>query len=223
MITNIDGIPFDADAARHMADILSRETGQKYRLVSFMHGYGVEHDTLSNRSVDISGMAPAIYLRPAIQSQFWNVLFLVIALWVYASMETLMVGMRVDDLRVTLFQMIGKTFPWETTVFILEMMMLGMALLFGWSVFYNLASRSYMIGPNGVETIVGLFNKDERRVEYKHVRGTRVRRGIFQRLLFYGTIEIATSGTDGSEIQFRNIARPKKYKEILKQRTKTES
>ena len=223
MITNADGMPFDEALAHHMAEILSRETGRRYRPAPFQHGYGVERDTRERADTDAADMPPPLYLRPAVQSQLWNVLFFLGALWAYAYMEPLMTLVGLDHLHAAIYNLIGKTFPWATAVFVLEKLALLIALFLFWSVFYNLASRSYMIGPWGVETTVGLFNKEETRVEYKHVRGMRVRRSFFQRLLFYGTIEIATSGTDGSEIQFRNVARPKKYMALLKERAKREA
>jgi hypothetical protein len=51
----------------------------------------------------------------------------------------------------------------------------------------------------------------------------RMHRSLFNRLLFYGTVEIATSGTDGNEIMLKDIALPKRYMAILKERTKNES
>jgi hypothetical protein len=220
MITNIDGMPFDEELASHMAKVLSRETGRYYRPAPFLYGYGIEQDTQVQSSFNVSNSEPPIYLRPAIQSQLWNVLFILVALWIYVYLESLMMLIGIDALHATLYNLIGKTFPWVTTVFFLEKLVLLIALLLCWSVFYNLASRSYMIGPKGVETTIGLFNKDESRVEFKHVRGMKLRRAWYQRLLFYGTIEIATSGTDGSEIRFRHIARPRKYMAIVKERAK---
>jgi hypothetical protein len=220
MITNADGMPFDEEIAQHMAEVLSQETGRRYRTAPFMYGYGVEKVTQERAQVDAVDTPPPLYLRPAIQSQIWNVLFCISALWAYASMESLMTLIGLDDLHSAIYNLIGKTFPWATAIIVLEKLALLVALFLVWSVFYNLASRSYMIGPWGVETSVGLFNKEEARVEYKHMRGVRVHRNFFHRLLFYGTIEIATSGTDGSEIQFRKIARPKKYMAILKERAK---
>ena len=222
MITNIHDTPFDEAQANHMAQILSRETGRRYRPIPFMEGYGIVHSDTEKVVVYASNNAPFIYLRPAIQSQLIAILAIAILASLYNSMESTLLWLRLDNFRTSLFDMTGRTFPWQTTVSLLEKIALLAALLTGWNIFYNLASRAYMIGPKGVETSVGMFNKDEMRVEYKHVRGMRVRRSFIQRLLFYGTIEIATSGTDESEIKFRNISNPKKYMAILKERTKLE-
>jgi hypothetical protein len=219
MIKNINGMPFDEELANHVAEVLSRETGRHYRLAPLLNGYGIEQDT-QVQSSNVTDSAPPIFLRPAIQSQLWNVLFSLLALWCYVSMESLMILIGVDEFHSVVYNIFGKSFPWEKAVILLGWFSLIIAAVLGGAVFYNLASRSYMIGPKGVETTVGLFNKDDSRVEYKHVRGMRVRRSFFQRLLFYGTIEIATSGTEGSEIQFKHIAHPKKYMAILKERAK---
>jgi uncharacterized membrane protein YdbT with pleckstrin-like domain len=65
-----------------------------------------------------------------------------------------------------------------------------------------------------------VISKDQTRIEFKHIRGVRLHQGIVQRLIGYGTIEIATSGSDGSEIRFLDIARPGKILGILRDRAK---
>jgi len=220
MITNIDGTPFDEAHANHLASLLYQETGRRYRAIPFRNGYGLESAPVKPKTTEASDIVPALYLRPAVQSQLWNILMLIALVWFYASTEPLMARLGLENLREILFTTTGWSFPWEMTISLLEKLTLIIALFLGGFIFYNLASRSYMIGPKGVETSVGLFNKDERRVEFKHVRGMRLHRRFHQRLLFYGTIEVATSGTDGSEIQFKNVATPTKYMAILKARAK---
>lgn len=223
MITDIDDRPFDERHANYLADLLYQETGRRYRATSFGDGYGVVRDTVKQKTGEVSDIAPTLYLRPAIQSQLWNILLIITLVWAYVSAESLMARLGLDDLREMLFNAIGWSFPWTIVVSVLEKLTLIIAIILSGLVFYNLASRSYMIGPKGVESSVGLFNKDDMRVEFKHVRGMRLRRRFHQRLLFYGTIEVATSGTDGSEIQFNNIATPTRYMAILKARAKAHS
>jgi uncharacterized membrane protein YdbT with pleckstrin-like domain len=87
-------------------------------------------------------------------------------------------------------------------------------------ILYLLYSRTYFIGPYGVEANYGVISKDQTRIEFKHIRGVRLHQGIVQRLIGYGTIEIATSGSDGSEIRFLDIARPGKILGVLRERAK---
>ncbi|MEW8139627.1 MAG: PH domain-containing protein [Candidatus Thiodiazotropha endolucinida] len=221
MITNINGTPFNESMASYMANVLTRETGRPYRTSPFMEGYGVESVAVAHEQAEASQDFQEIYLRPAIQSQLWNLVLLVVAMIVYFNIETTMVMVGLDKLQAIVYQLLGKTFPWEVTVYYLGKASLVLALLIAWVIFYNLASRKYMIGPKGVEATIGLFNKDEIRVEYLHFRGVRVRRSIWKRIFFYGDILIATSGTaEGGDVTFNNIALPLKYKAILKERMK---
>ena len=71
-----------------------------------------------------------------------------------------------------------------------------------------------------MEATFGMIAKDQTRIEFKHIRGVKLRQGIIERLLGYGTIEIATSGSDGSEIRFQSIARPNKILAVLRERAK---
>lgn len=131
-----------------------------------------------------------------------------------------MLFLGLDHLRVLLYDLIGRTFAWDPVM-----------LLFGWTAFvigliglfrigYNLLSRSYFIGPKGVEATFGVIARDQTRIEFKHVRGVKLRQGIVQRLMGYGTIEIATSGSEGSEIHFFDIARPRRILSVLRERAK---
>jgi hypothetical protein len=222
MITNIDGVPFDESMAKHLADVLTRETGHQYRTLPYLEGFAVESAPTTYKQAADRTDVQEIYLRPAIQSQFWNLLLFTGTLLIYLNIEAFVILIGLDTLHEIVYQLLGKTFPWETTVIFAAKATLTIAMLIICIIFYNLASRKYMIGPKGVEAIIGLFNKDETRVEFIHIRGVRIRRSIWKRILFYGDILIATSGTsEGGDVVFRNIAFPLKYKDILKQRMKS--
>jgi hypothetical protein len=217
MITNIGKTPFDETMARYISEVLRRETGKPYNIIPFMDGYAIEVVLVPVEEKQNS--FEEIYLRPAIQSQVWNMLLLVGTLIVYLNIETTLLTVGLDQLQTMIYQLLSRTFPWDMTVAYAGKLILFFVVLLAWTIFYNLVSRKYMIGPKGVEASIGLFNKDEPRVEYAHIRGVRAKRSILQRLLFYGDILIATSGTaEAGDVTFKNIALPTKYKKILKER-----
>ena len=42
LILNRSGLPYDEAEAYHLASVLSRETGRRYRAIPWQSGYGVE-------------------------------------------------------------------------------------------------------------------------------------------------------------------------------------
>lgn len=221
IITNENGMPFDEAVAQHMAAVLSSETGRRYQVIPWQGGYGVA-------SFREAHAAPAsaergydeIYLRPAIRSQLVPLLFVTLFLWISQSMESLMLLIGLDHLRVLLYEMTGRTFAWEPVILLFGRLAFLVGLLAFFQAIYSLYSRSYFIGPKGVEATLGIISKDQTRIEFQHIRGVKLSQGILERLIGYGTIEVATSGSDGSEIRFRAIARPNKILAVLKERVK---
>ncbi|MEN8131244.1 MAG: PH domain-containing protein [Pseudomonadota bacterium] len=221
IITNIDGLPFEEAVAHHMANVLSRETGRRYQAIPWQGGYGVE-------AFRAAYTAPAsfeqdfgeLYLRPAIRSQLLPLLFAALFFLASQSMEPIMLLFGLDHLRVLLYEVMGRTFAWEPVILLFGRLSFLVGLLILFRILYALYSRTYFIGPRGVEATFGIISKDQTRIEFKHIRGVKLRQGIVERLIGYGTIEIATSGSDGSEIRFLSIARPNKILAVLRERAK---
>jgi len=83
---------------------------------------------------------------------------------------------------------------------------------------YFIYSHKYYIGPWGIEANTELISKDQRRIEYRHIRGVNLRQGIVERALGIGTLDIATSGAEESEVQFWGVSNPSKLLGILRER-----
>jgi membrane protein YdbS with pleckstrin-like domain len=221
LILNRSGLPYEEAEAYHLASVLSRETGRRYRAIPWQSGYGVEaiEDAYPGLAAAITAFKE-IQLRPAIRSQLVPLLILGCFLWASQAMESLLLMLGVDHLRVTLYEITGSVLAWESLVMGGSRAALLICLIGVVRILYLLYSRTYFIGPYGVEANYGVISKDQTRIEFKHIRGVRLHQGIVQRLIGYGTIEIATSGSDGSEILFLDIARPGKILEVLRDRAK---
>ena len=221
IITNVDGSLFDDVAAHHMANILSQETGRHYRAIPWQDGYVIKDLSASlvapSAKTEIFG---EVHMRPAIRSQLLPLLFALLFFLVSQIMEPLMLLLGLDHLRILFYELMGRTFAWEPVVHLLSRITVIVGLLILLRILYALYSRTYFIGPRGVEATFGIIAKEQTRIEFKHIRGVKLRQGMIERLLGYGSIEIATSGSDGSEIRFSSISRPNKVLTELKARAR---
>ncbi|RUM94450.1 MAG: hypothetical protein DSZ28_03145 [Thiothrix sp.] len=80
--------------------------------------------------------------------------------------------------------------------------------------------RRFFIGPHGVESLLGIIGRDERRAEYKNISYVRLRQSFFQRLFLFGIgdILIGTSATNKPEIVFHSVRRARYFKHVIQAR-----
>ena len=211
-ILNFDNTPFaDASQAEQIAEILRRETGASYQVEPHNGGFAIVSESEETE----------LHLRPAYRSQIGQFTLIAFLLISYMFLEPLYGVLSVDLFVNSLNEVAGHqliSHSWLLNI-------LDKALFFGLvilslMILYAVYSRRYSIGPNGVEATVGLISKDQFRMDYSQIRGSNLKQSIPQRLLQYGSIEIASSGTDGSEIIFLNIADPSDILSHLRQRSR---
>lgn len=99
-------------------------------------------------------------------------------------------------------------------------------ILFGLSIFiflrllYKKYSTKIILTGTSIIDNDGLIAINEREVSYTDIRTVKVTQGIMARILNYGTLEIATAGTNEYELQIYRIYNPKKIKsEILNRKS----
>ena len=231
IILNIDGLPFtDIKNADQIAAILSRETGATHTVTRHSDGYGLlcrptSASPVSSPASNLSRDFEEIRFRPAWRSQLMRLVFILSGTVAYFFTENLLMLVGVDSL----YQMLTGfewRFDWEIVVHQVTNWAAGFTIVyFGLLVLYAIYSQDYFVGPKGVEANIGLISKDQMRIEFKHMRGVNLKQGVTERLLGlvglgYGTIEIATSGSDGAEISFRGIAEPTRVLGVLRERLK---
>ncbi|MCF6256195.1 MAG: PH domain-containing protein [Gammaproteobacteria bacterium] len=233
VILNMDGLPFgDIIVADEIAAILSRETGATYMVTRHLDGYGLLCRPLTSSSSSgqssannlLSHHVEEMYFRPAWRSQLMSMLRIFLSIFLYIFTDSLLKLMGVDGL----YNMLSKWQPvdWQVLVNTMSWVALGFAVYFGLLMLYAIYSQKYFVGPKGVEACIGLVSKDQTRIEFKHMRGVNLKQSVIERFLGlirlgYGTIEIATSGSDGAEVRFQGIANPKNLLAVLRDRLKT--
>lgn len=210
MILNFDNSPFsNKNIAQQTAAILSRENNRVYSVIDFEDGFAIIPE---QKEKDI-------YLRPSLRSQLNKFILLGLAIVAYFFFDSLYETLSMDQLVIFLNRVVGSVWlPHESAISFVENISFYAVMFIAFLIFYSIYSRSYFVGPKGVEATIGLVSKDQVRVEYSQVRGINLKQSIVERLLHYGSIEISTSGSDGSEIKFTGIIAPGDILAVLRSR-----
>jgi membrane protein YdbS with pleckstrin-like domain len=210
-ILQSDKAPFpDVHTARQIAEILSAETGRYYRAVSYEDGFAIRQDGPGSYYTGKSSLTdsfPEIYLRPAWRSQLSGLLTCLIIVIALLGIEPLLLLLKLDVFRVMFYKTLGIIIEWQV---IINAAKLFLVLVLGFLVSKILAGKygqRFYIGPNGIESSIGIISRNQTRIEFKHIRGVNLRQGIFERLLNVGDIVISTS-SDQDEVKLDDIARP---------------
>lgn len=233
MILDRDGSPFpDIALANQVAAVLSRETGRPYVVARHdTGGYGLLRDQSSQGWDEVRSDRPSsnampefdeIRFRPAWRSQLGKVFSILIGLAIFFFSDALIVLFHIDRLLALLQSQGLLAQPMIGSVIsrVLSLMGFVYAGVAAAKALYFIYSHDYFIGPRGIEKNEGLFSKDQSRIEFKHIRGVNLRQSVFERLLGIGTIDIATSGSELSEVRFAGITNPKRVLETLRDRLK---
>jgi membrane protein YdbS with pleckstrin-like domain len=100
-----------------------------------------------------------------------------------------------------------------------QLLISGTQFLAGLWVFWLLAGvllnyfgTALIVDNHGVTLKKGIITRDETHVRFNEIRTIGLRQGILDRLLGIGILEFASSGTDGVDIRFFNLANPVRIK-----------
>ncbi len=235
MILDKDGLPFaDISVANQVAAVLSRETKVLYVVIHHDAGYGLmqaRFDAAAARPWPKQGAATStsdldfdeIYFRPAWRSQLGRLITMALGIVVFLLADLLLGLLQIDRLLLLLQHqgIIGSASTLGSYIAKgLAFIGLGGAGVAVLRAGFFIYSHRYFIGPRGIEENEGLVSKDQSRIEFKHIRGVNLRQSVFERLLGIGTIDVATSGGENSEVRFVGIANPKRILNILRERLK---
>lgn len=230
LVLDRDGRPFvDVALAEQVAAVLSRVTGDQYAVTPHGGGgYGLlrQAHSLSDGS-GRTGTAEANdfkgrWFRPSWRSQLGRVFSIIVGLVLFAFSDQFLTLLQVDRL-VGIVSEILKIKASVADIFALlslgaSFAGLAIAALAVIRALFFIYSHHYFIGPWGIEANTELIARDQRRIEYRHIRGVNLRQSIFERLLGIGTLDIATSGAEESDVQFLGISNPNKLLEVLRER-----
>lgn len=80
-------------------------------------------------------------------------------------------------------------------------------------------NTNYVITTTAVYKKTGIFSRSVQRVEFDKVQNTSYQQSMIGSYFGYGTVEIATAGTDGVEMRFRNVEAPRERQTSINERS----
>lgn len=83
---------------------------------------------------------------------------------------------------------------------------------------YGYFANRYYLTPVILETRAGIWAQDAKRIEYRHIRSVNVRRGVIERILGIGNIEVSTAATDGGDLVLFGVSNPLRVQEEIERR-----
>lgn len=226
MILDRDGQPFsDFAVAEQVSAVLARETGDLFTVMSHGGGYGLMRQSRSSSThqqheIDDGNEFQAFWFRPAWRSQLGKVFSIALGLLMFGFSGQILTLLQIDRLAILVGDILkiatGDVFPLiSIAVSLAGLLIAAMAAI---RALYFIYSHHYYIGPWGIEANTELISRDQRRIEYRHIRGVNLRQSVIERLLGIGTLDIATSGAEDSDVQFLGVSNPNKLLGILRER-----
>ncbi len=80
-------------------------------------------------------------------------------------------------------------------------------------------NTNYVITTTAVYKKRGIFSRSVQRVEFDKVQNTSYQQSMMGSYFGYGTVEIATAGTGGVEMRFRNVESPREVQTKINERS----
>lgn len=248
IIFNLNRLPFrDFNAAAGMRDLLQKESGNQYRIEQYrdndgegvdMTGFVVirsnqnveklhndktsqhtndvysesgQHDELT--SENITEQSTQIY-HPALRTYvlYLPILFtgIVLLFFPYETWSLILSALEINGLP-----------NWIDIALLIKITKgLGAILFFyhGISVLYSYFAISLIVDNQGVILKRGIIAQDIINIRFSEIKTIGLKRGILARLINIGTLEFASSGSDGVDIRFINLASPAKVKQDIENR-----
>lgn len=78
-------------------------------------------------------------------------------------------------------------------------------------------AKLYMLTNKCVMSKAGIISRQIHEVGTKDIRNINVKQGILERLFGLGTVEIASAGTAGIEVEFKGIRDPMRIRDLIRQ------
>lgn len=82
----------------------------------------------------------------------------------------------------------------------------------------------YLIAGDGVKALRGIISNAQvdAKLEYYQIRGTEIRRSLFERLVGTGDLHVRGSTSTDTEVTFKGIYDPYRYQKIIQERHRLE-
>lgn len=80
-------------------------------------------------------------------------------------------------------------------------------------------NTNYVITTTAVYKKTGIFSRSVQRIEFDKVQNTSYQQSMIGSYFGYGTVDIATAGTGGVEMRFRNVEAPQERQTLINERS----
>lgn len=80
-------------------------------------------------------------------------------------------------------------------------------------------NTNYVITTTAVYKKTGIFSRSVQRIEFDKVQNTSYQQSMVGSYFGYGSVEIATAGTGGVEMRFRNVEAPRERQTLINERS----
>lgn len=84
-------------------------------------------------------------------------------------------------------------------------------------------NTNYVITSAAVYKKTGILSRSVKRIEFDKVQNTSYQQSFIGSRFGYGTVDIATAGTGGVEVRFRNVASPREVQTLINERSADEA
>ncbi|MFB6209277.1 MAG: PH domain-containing protein [Candidatus Nanohaloarchaea archaeon] len=78
----------------------------------------------------------------------------------------------------------------------------------------------YVVTNQGIYRKSGIFSRSVKKIGFEKVQNISFSQGILGKAFGYGTINISTAGSSGTEMRFASVEDPKKVQEMINKRIK---
>lgn len=88
------------------------------------------------------------------------------------------------------------------------------------SAYLRHTNTNYVVTTTALYTKSGILSRSVQRIEFDKVQNTSYQQSMVASYFGYGTVDIATAGTGGVEVRFRNVAEPREIQTLINERSR---
>lgn len=88
------------------------------------------------------------------------------------------------------------------------------------SAYLRHTNTNYVVTTTALYTKSGILSRSVQRIEFEKVQNTSYQQSMLGSYFGYGTVDVATAGTGGIEVRFRNVAAPREIQTLINDRSR---
>lgn len=88
------------------------------------------------------------------------------------------------------------------------------------SAYLRHTNTNYVVTTTALYKKTGILSRSVQRIEFDKVQNTSYQQSVVGSYFGYGTVDVATAGTGGVEVRFRNVAEPREIQTLINERSR---